>query len=199
MRTLLWASLLALVAAGLPAQNPPRPQRSGLWGEVGAGIGHARLACSGCSDVQRSSGVTTHFRIGGTVSRHVLIGVEAFSLIDHPFGYSAEDSTVAESGTVAVIVMWFPRNNGLFFKGGFGVATGDFSIQTGPSQADTSSGAGVGLTFGLGWDLPISRKFAITANLAAYVTALGDIVLPTRRVDDVISTMYQLGVGFTFR
>ncbi len=57
----------------------------------------------------------------------------------------------------------------------------------------------MGLTFGAGWDLAISRKFAITANVAAYVTAVGDVVLPGRRVDDVIATMYQGAIGFSFR
>ena len=44
-----------------------------------------------------------------------------------------------------------------------------------------------------------SRRIALTANLATYVTAVGDIVLPTRRVDDVIATIYELGIGFTIR
>jgi len=31
------------------------------------------------------------------------------------------------------------------------------------------------------------------------MTAVGDIVVPSRRVDDVIATMYQGSIGFTFR
>jgi hypothetical protein len=65
--------------------------------------------------------------------------------------------------------------------------------------ADTSNGGGIGLTFGLGWDAPISRKFAFTGNAAVFVTAVGDVVFPGRRVDDVIPTMYQLSIGFTVR
>ena len=193
MRSFVWAGVLSLLAAGggLSAQ---RPHRSGLWGEIAPGVGHARLACAGCPDVETVSGVTTQLRIGGTISRHVLIGVETFSMIDRPFGTTSEDSTSAESGTFAVIVMWFPGKNGLFFKGGVGTSYGEFVI-----AADTSRGTGMGLTFGIGWDFPISRKFAITGNVGTYVTALGDIVLPGRRVDDVIATMYQLGIGFTFR
>lgn len=191
MRSFVWAGVLALLAGSLAAQ---RPQRSGLWGEIAPGVGHARLACAGCPDVETSNGVTTQFRIGGTISRHVLIGVETFSMIDRPFGVTSEDSTSAESGTFAVIVMVFPGKSGLFFKGGVGTSYGDFVI-----AADTSSGVGMGLTFGMGWDFPISRKFAVTGNVGTYVTALGDIVLPGRRVDDVIATMYQLSVGFTFR
>jgi len=54
-------------------------------------------------------------------------------------------------------------------------------------------------SFGTGWDWSISRKFAVTANVGAYVTAVGDTVLTGRRVDDVIATMYQAAIGFTFR
>ena len=57
----------------------------------------------------------------------------------------------------------------------------------------------MGLTFGAGWDWSVSRKFALTANVATYVVAVGDIVLPGQRVDDVIATMYQAAIGFTFR
>jgi hypothetical protein len=65
-----------------------------------------------------------------------------------------------------------------------------------PAIAD---GVGVGLTFGLGIDLPISRKFAITANASTFFTAIGDITLPNRTVDDVIPTTYMLSVGITLR
>jgi hypothetical protein len=193
MRSFVWAGVLVLLAGGggLSAQ---RPHRSGLWGELAPGVGYVRLACAGCPDVETASGVTSHFRIGGTVSQHVVMGVEAFSMIDRPFGTTTEDSTSAESGTFAVIVMWFPGKSGLFFKGGVGTSYGEFVI-----AADTSRGNGLGLTFGMGWDFPISRKFAITGNLATYVTGMGDIVLPGRRVEDVIATMYELSVGFTFR
>ena len=202
MRTLAATSVLVLLASGVAAQEPrrARPHRSGLWGEFGGGAGHVRVACSGCTDIETSNGVTSHFRIGGTVSDHVLIGFETFSLLDQPFGFAKADTgTSAETGTLAIIVMWFPGKRGLFFKGGVGAAVGEFMLKSSPTQADTSEGGGMGLTFGMGWDWPISRKFAITANVGAYITALGDIVLPGLRVDDVIATMYDVSIGFTFR
>ena len=200
MRALACLIALALLvdgaADGSSAQE--RPKRSGLWAEFAPGVGKVRLACSGCDDVEMLNGLSSHFRIGGRVSRRVLMGFEAFSLIDNPFVGEAGSSST-ETGTLAIIFMWYPGRRGLFFKGGVGPATGEFIIVTDSVQADTSNGGGMGLTFGTGWDWPISRKFAITANLGVYVTALGDIVLPNRRVDDLIATMYQVGVGFTFR
>jgi hypothetical protein len=193
--------LLGVVATDLAAQRPRRPHRSGLWGELGGGGGVARIACSGCTDVVTAGGITNHFRIGGTVSDRVVIGFETFGLLDQAFGFAPSDPSTgssAETVSLAVVVLWFPGRRGLFFKGGVGAATGEFVLPTG-AQSDTSQGGGMGVTFGVGWDWPISRKFAITANVGTYVTALGDIVLPGRRVDDVIATMYEASIGFTFR
>jgi len=146
-----------------------------------------------------AGGVTSYVRIGGTVSDRVVIGLEVFSLLDRGFGFSTGDSTsTAETATAAVVVLWFPSRRGFFFKGGAGIAAGQFTIP-GTTRADTSTSAGIGLTFGVGWDFAISRKFAITTNFAAYVTAVGDVILPGQRVDDVIATMYQAGVSVTFR
>lgn len=170
-----------------------------MWGELGAGPGQVRIACSGCTDVVRAAGVTNYVRIGGTVSDRVLIGLEVFSLLNRGLGFSSGDTTkTAETGTAAVVVLWFPSRRGFFFKGGAGIAVGQFTIP-GTAGADTISGGGIGLTFGFGWDFAISRKFAVTTNLAAYVTAVGDVVLPGQRVDDLIATMYQGSIGFTIR
>ena len=157
------------------------------------------MACSGCTDIVVASAPISYFRIGGTVSDRVLIGVEVVSLLDRAFGFSRGDTTTtAETGTATVVVLWFPSRRGFFFKGGVGLASGQFTVP-GTAGADTSNGRGIGLTFGFGWDFAISRKFAITTNLAAHVTAVGDVVLPARRIDDVIATMYQGSIGFTFR
>ena len=194
---------LIIVAAGTTVsaqKKPPRPHRSGLWGEVASGPGSVRVACSGCTNVVTARGPTSILRIGGTVSDHVLIGVEIFTHLDRAFGFVPKDtSATAETGTIAAVVLWYPGRHGLFFKGGVGPAFGQFSLPSSPTTADTSRGGGVGLTFGVGWDWSISRKFAITANVSSYVTAVGDIVLPGRRVDDVIASMYSGAIGFTFR
>lgn len=199
-RTLTLLLLTTLAAAALAAQRPSRPHRGGLWGEIGFGPGLVRVACAGCTNVVSANGPTSFLRIGGTASDHVLIGFEAFAQLDTAFNFSLDVKTsTAETVTAMVIILWYPGRRGLFFKGGMGVAGGQYTIPTSPTQADTSTGAGIGLSFGTGWDWSISRKFAITVNLAAYVTAVGDIVLTGRRVDDVIATMYQGSIGFTFR
>jgi hypothetical protein len=188
MRRLIWGILAILLAPPALAQ---RPHRSGWWGEFGAGPGLVRVACSGCNDVVSAQGPTSYIRIGGTASDHVLIGFEAFGLAQ------GRGSTRARTATATVVALWFPGRHGLFFKSGVGVAWGQFTVPG--AGADTSQGAGIGLTFGLGWDFAISRKVAVTTSFSTYVTALGDVVLPGQRVDDVIATLYQGSIGFTFR
>ena len=192
----------------LPQQarpSPPERHRRGLWGEFGGGPGYVRIACSGCTDVVGAAGATSYVRIGGVISRNVLIGFEVFSLLDDAFGFTPQDSgATAETGTAAIIILWYPGRHGLYFKGGVGAAFGQFAIPvdsggTGAVVADTSTGGGMGLTFGIGWDIAISRKFAFTGNAATFVTALGDVVTNGRRVDDMIASMYQISIGFTIR
>ena len=206
MRRLVFLVALAqLSTATVHSQGLPSPDRHrrGLWGELGGGPGYVRIACSDCEDVIGAPGATSYFRIGGVISRNVVIGFEVFSLLDEGLGFAPSDTNVvAETGTAAIVLLWYPGRHGLFFKGGVGAAFGEFSIPAdsgGVALADTSTGGGIGITFGLGWDLPISRKFAITANAAAFVTAVGDVVLTGRRVDDMIATMYQASIGFTIR
>lgn len=191
--TRLGFCILCVAAFATPAlaQRPPRPHRSGLWAEFGVGPGLARVACAGCNDVVSSHGATGYIRFGGTASDHVLIGFEVFRLAQ------GHESTRAETATAAVVALWFPGRSGLFLKSGVGAAWGQFTVPG--AGADTSRGAGIGLTFGLGWDFRVSRQVAVTTNFAAYVTALGDVVEPGRRVDDVIATLYQAAIGLTFR
>jgi len=190
---------LAVAAAFPAAARAQRPHRSGLWGEFGGGPSSVRIACSDCPDVTRRSGSGGYFRVGGAVSDRILIGVEAFSLVDEAFGFSEGDtSIVAENVSLAGVVLWYPGRTGFFLKAGVGLASGEFTIP-GASEPVVSHGIGTGLTFGVGFDLPVWRGLAVTGNAGTWVTAIGDVVLPDATVDDVIATLYGLTFGFTFR
>lgn len=193
--------LLLLVALPLAGQTrPQRPHRTGLWGELAAGGGFLRVACSTCADVNVESGGGGLVRLGGTLTDRVLVAWESAWFGDETFGFAAGDSSVvARLQTLTVMLAWFPWRSGAFLKGGVGMALGQFTVPNGAGQTDTPKGTGIGMTLGVGWDVPISRKFALTANAAAFITAIGDLVLPNSRVDDVIGTMYQMSVGVTWR
>jgi len=177
-----------------------RPHRSGLWLEGAVGLASIRVSCSNCEDVTRASGSTAVLRVGGLISRKVLIGIEAFSFIDDAFGLDAEDtSLVAQMSNLGGVVLWYPWRGGFFLKGGIGVAAGEFTVKAETAEQEVIQGTGVGLTFGVGFDLPVTRWLAFTANAGAHVTAIGDLVLPSARIDDVIPSMYSISVGFTIR
>ncbi len=158
-----------------------------------------RVACTGCADPVFTPGSAGLLRLGGTLTDTVLLGWESAGFTHETLGSGPEDSTtVAEMGTVSIIVLWFPWRSGLFLKGGVGIAEGRFTIATG-TAVDSTEGIGIGMTLGVGWDIPISRKFAITANAASIIVAPGDFVLPGRRIEDIIGSIYQITVGITFR
>jgi hypothetical protein len=199
------ATALGLLALGLAlapaAARAQRPHRSGLWAEFNAGPGRMRVACSTCTRVVVANASGGGLRIGGTLSDKVLLGFQAFGVNSEHFQFAANDSVfVADNASVGALVIWFPWRSGLFMQGGVGLSRGEYSVpdSTG-AEVVAAQGTGVGLTFGVGIDLPISRKLAITLDATAHITTLGDLVLASGTVDDVIATLYHLGVGLTFR
>jgi hypothetical protein len=194
---MLLAALAALATGRGAAQ---RPHRTGFWLELGSGPGAVRIGCGGCADVTLAGGTTGMLRLGGVLSDKVLLGVEAFGFTDERFGLAANDTSVtADNSSLAAVVLWYPWRSGIFLKGGVGVAGGQFTVKADTGQGAVNEGTGVGLTFGFGFDLPVSRRFALTADAAAYITAIGDVRVHGVLVDDVIPTMYQLSVGVVWR
>lgn len=198
MRTLVLVATLAL-ALGHRAEAQ-RPHRTAFWLDVSSGPGAVRIGCGGCAEVTVAGGTTGDIRLGGTLSDKVLLGVEIFGFTDERFGFAPHDTSItAENSSLNAVVLWYPWHGGVFLKGGVGLAGGRFTVKADTGQGAVNEGNGVGLTFGLGFDLPISRRFALSANAAAFITAIGDVRAQGVLVDDVIPTMYQLGVGFVLR
>lgn len=205
-RCALAVLLLLVLPAAASAQDAPaprrpqRPHRTGLWGEVGAGGGWLRMGCSTCNDPINAPVGGGLFRLGGAINDRVLLAWESVGFNNDAFSFDAGDSTgVADLGTASIVVLWFPGRRGLFLKGGVGLVAGTFTVPNATAVPDSAEGIGIGMTLGVGWDLPISRKFAITANAASFIAAIGDVVLPSRRIDDVIGSTYGLTVGMTWR
>lgn len=194
------ALVAALAVLGAARAEAQRTHRTGFWLDLTSGPGAVRIGCGGCSNVTLSGGTTGDIRLGGTLSDKVLLGVESFGFTDDRFGLAAHDTSVtAENSTLDAVVLWYPWRGGVFLKGGVGLAGGRFTVRSDTGPGAVNEGVGVGLTFGFGFDYPISRRFALTANAAAFITAIGDVTVNGVAVDDVIPTMYQLGVGLALR
>jgi hypothetical protein len=193
---------IALLIPGLVAAQakPPRPHRSGFFAEVATGPANARVGCSGCEEVTRNAGASSTIRIGFPLSDHVLISLEAFSFADEGFAFAnSSDEARTESGLTSVSLLWYPGRSGFFLKGGSGVAASEFTVKRDGESDLTVQGTGIGLNVGIGYDLTLSRRFALTTNAAIHVAAIGDVLLPSGNVDDVIATIYSLNVGLTLR
>jgi len=202
---LLALALAVATSSAVEAQQQREPQRfrTGLWAEFGFGTGIVRVSCATCEKVHSEQGASSNFRIGGSLSHNVLLAFDNFSMIDETFGMG-EEEIIAETTTAGMSVFWFPGRSGFFLKGGVGIAQGEFTVNASEVEATDAepivvTGSGFGLTFGLGYDIPLSRKISLSFNVGALVTAIGDIVLPSGRIDDVIPSSYQLTVGIVFR
>jgi hypothetical protein len=197
----LLGTFVLLGALVTPLRAQQRPHRSGFYLELGGGVATSRASCAGCEDVTRNNGNSSTLRLGFPLSDHVMLGLEAFS-----FGnkggfsfYSVEDESRVQTSTTQAVVLWYPTKTGLFVKGGTGIAESQFFVPQEGSDSVSVKGTGVGLTLGLGYDLNLSRRFALTTNAGIHVTAIGDVQLPSGPVDDVIATIYSLNIGLTLR
>ncbi len=198
--TCLFALLAAMPAHDITAQ---RPYRSGFWLENGVGTGTIRIGCTSCAEPTVVYGQSSYLRGGGSLSSRVLLGFEVFALLDDHFGIAQGDSSLTvENVSLGPVVLWYPWRSGLFFKGGFGLAHAEVTLgATDPKTQPVSlaSGTGSGVTFGVGFDVPVFKWLAITANLGIYYTALGDVTVRGSLVDDVITSMYNANFAITIR
>jgi hypothetical protein len=137
--------LLMFAASPLAAQ-----ERQGLFVGVGLGWGALDITCEGC-EVDRESGFSGNFRIGGALSDKVLLGAESEGW------YKSVEGTSISFGTLTVSAYFYPSSKGLYLRGGVGLAV--LSASDGEfSDSDT----GLGFSFGAGYDIPIARKTALT-------------------------------------
>lgn len=196
-----WACVATACAAMVAAGSVDAQQglRSGFWLEGAVGTGTVRNSCGGCESVTSAYGGTDYLRLGRSVTPRVLLGVEVFSLSASDLFLGPATAPVeAENRSIAPIVIWYVGGSGFFLKGGAGLAQGTFRVPT-ATGAVTTERTGSALTFGIGFDVPLHRWLALTANLGTNVMAVGDVPVDGTVVDDIIATVYEAGVGITLR
>jgi len=158
---------MCITVLGLPAAAQGQaPARQGLWWSVGPGYGWAYVSCDIC-DSYRDRGLSATGRVGGTLSRSVLLGAELN-------GWTRSEEEVDEYlGIIGVATYWYPNPRGGFhLKGGLSYVA--YRIDDG-EDAITSTGFGPQL--GLGYDFRVARRFSIQPYVSAVLT------LPTATID----------------
>lgn len=198
MKRLAWivAALLA-TARAVAAQGE---LRQGFWLEGSTGTGTVRNSCAGCPGITVGYGSSNHLRIGGSLNRRLLVGVELFALRSSKITLASGAPPVdAENISVAPIVIGYIGHSGFFLKGGAGLTRGNFTVRPESGEPVTTRRTGSGLTFGVGLDIKLLRWLAMTVTLDTYVAAVGDVYVEDVLVDDIIATVYEAGIGLTLR
>ncbi len=191
---LLGTLLFAALAAAQPA-------RKSFWAEVGAGTGGLWVGCVGCETPPPAYGESSYLRAGGTFSDRVLWGFEVFTLLNKTFEAGDTRNTLrVENVSLAPVVLWYPWESHVFFKGGVGLSRSEVRLPSEEEQMPLlASGTGVGMTFGAGFDMPVLSWLALTVNAGAYFGAVGDLAVEDAYIDDVITTMYNANFALTLR
>lgn len=185
--------LAAAIVSSAEAQGSEH--RRGFWLQGGVMGASNRVDCTNCGSFEWDQGVAAFLRAGGTISPHVLLGVEAY-------GFRQTDGEAAETEIQGLLVIteWYPwLHLGGFLKVGIGMSNLDLFVNTTDGGTTQSSKTGLAISVGFGWDIRVTNGISITPVINTYINAVGDLdVEPFGTADDVLTTLLTAGVGVTF-
>lgn len=167
-----------------------RRRREGFWLSAGLGVGGESFdARDGLGWSDNVSGGVGYLKLGGTVSRSLLLGVElqGWGADFYQSGFSGVSYERA-LGSLMGIAQFYPAERSDFWlRGGLGVAVDQLRDHAGDMVFETNR-YGSAVAIGLGYDIPVARKISITPSL--------DLV--GQHYDTHNERLLTLGVGVTF-
>lgn len=181
--TILCAAVLFGSAASLSAQDSARPpaEHRGVWLSGGLGGGTTNDADGGITN-DDEGGPAGYFRLGGSVSPHILLGGEVIGMT---LDRNGSDISFANATFALVYDPALP--GGFFAKGGIGFASVMTSTDLGGGTFTTDE-EGFGVTLGVGYDIRIGGNLYLTPNF--------DLLLQTYSDDrDASMALFTLGLG----
>jgi Outer membrane protein beta-barrel domain len=177
------AALLVCLMQVAVAQDRAR-QDQGPWFGIGVGYSMADFDCSNCGRTGREDNIGGQIAAGGTLSDHLLLGIEGDGWIKTTSGVRSEFAAVTAAA------YFYPSVSANFFlKAGAGLA--HYSFSNGSPESDT----GLGLMGGAGFDLPIGGTLLITPVATFNYGSMGD----QSGARDVTINWVTLGATFTLR
>jgi hypothetical protein len=192
MRILMLAATMALTATAAAAQSTApadRNQRQGFWIGLGLGAGSAGVDCGSCS-TDRSTALSGHLRLGGTLSQSLLLGFESNAWVDSDQGV---DQTL---GFGSAVLIWYPGRTGAFF---LKVGVGAMSYNASSSLGDLTATAPAG-SLGLGYDFHVGRNMSVTPFFNSLATS--EVAFKFNGsgsgTSDLTVNLIQFGVGVTW-
>lgn len=181
------AALSALLAGTLAAQEVQGGDA--LWFGAGLGPGVARVSCDICR-ADRGTAATGVLRLGGRLTRGVLVGAEATLWAGGVQGGVTE--TMWGLGPVGY---FYPRAGGTFYwKAGVGF----LSWRSTDGHGVLSSGA-LGVVLGAGWEFRVARQVALAPYASLSAASIGgDIKFNGATIQrDAGLLLAQVGVSLT--
>lgn len=185
------ATLLACAGSSAHAQSTRRPNtRHGVWAGFGLGGGSAEMDCSSCSNF-RFTGLSGYVRLGFTLSRRVLLGVESV-------GWVHSSSGIAERiGVASLVALWYPIPSGaLYVKFGYGGMS--YHAEEG---GDVLTAKARTPSLGLGYELRVRRNISLVPfvnGLASSSVQQYRNGVPVGNGNDFSLNLVQFGVGATW-
>ena len=152
-----WFAVCAIGSLSLAgtAEAQHAQVRDGFW--FSGGLGYGSLGCNNCGS--REGGVSGNLSLGGTITPRLLLGIGTS-------GWTKSDQGATLTvGLVDARVRFYPQTSGGFFvTGGLGVGSVTGSVTGFGSNTET----GVGMIFGFGYDVRVSRNTSITPYWNGY-------------------------------
>ena len=184
-------ALLVCSAAPLSAQRA-QATNNGFWFGATLGPGWVRVGCDICN-ADRGWGPSGSLRLGGRVSRKVLIGAEATGWLG---GEGSGNEEVDERlWGVSVAASWYPNpRRALYWKGGIGLLS-----YRAEDAADALTSSALGVQLGAGWDLRVGRNWFVTPSAGLFIASLaGELKFNGAEVQDNANlSLVQLGLAVT--
>lgn len=175
MRNLVRATLFTLLVAGAAASlhaqdirsRSDGPSRRGFWLGLGLGGGKYDNDCDICAPgVAPTSAAAGHLKLGGTLSQHLRLGTDIFSMATSSGQYgklSGSGASADEAVADVTLSLWYyPRARGnLWLQGGIGGVAYMAHLQGGQRESASSAGG----VLALGYDLRMGRNGSVTPYL----------------------------------
>ncbi|MFI5234564.1 MAG: hypothetical protein ACHQXA_02545, partial [Gemmatimonadales bacterium] len=163
---------------------------SGLWGTVALGYGSEGFRFDSMTTYESDfSAPTFTFKLGGTPSRFFKLGAEISAW------YSSEGGSDQTLSNFLFITQWYPLGRLAYLKGGIGLTSNSqhgFDATLGGYYRYHDNGYGG--VVGIGIDIPIARRVALTPELNVYGQRYPN-ANPSNRYRERLVTF---GLGFTF-
>ena len=192
-RVLIIACALIVAAAGSAAAQDPAPASSRpeqFFGVVGGGLATIKVSYEGAENTPHTGRGSVYLAFGGRIAPSVLMGV----------GLTADEYTQNGQRTTTTgfegFVRWYPGAPPVFLRVGFGMAAArlKFSDQ---NAGDNLVRRGVGLSFGIGWDIRLARHLSLTPEANWRLLAVGDIPIQGVNYRNVSANNWFVGAGVT--